>query len=264
MMIQQEPSQYRLERLSYGTRLYVSDAHRFGTDAFLLAGFAAPRPKDRCCDLGAGCGIIPFIWCDKGPPASILAVELQEEGVALMRRSAALNGLEKQITPLHGDLRTLHSDKAGTFDLVSCNPPYKAASTGILSQTHSDRIARHETACTSRDVAQAAARLLRFGGRLCVCQRPERLCDVLEAMRGSGIEPKRLRFVQQRPDTPPWLFLAEGKKGGKPFLRVERPLIIEGEGGFSRELLDLYGKRDNLPRVQKKNPGTPGEKEEQA
>ncbi len=80
-----------------------------------------------------------------------------------------------------------------------------------------------------------------------MCQRPERLCDVLEAMRQNGIEPKRLRFVHQRPDTAPWLFLAEGKKGAKPFLQVEKPFLIEGEGGFSRELLDLYGKEDNLP-----------------
>ncbi len=237
-----------IEQLSHGTRLYVSDAHKFGTDAFLLAGFSAPRHKDACCDLGSGCGIIPFIWCDVYKPKRIAAVELQEQGAQLMHRSVALNGLDGVVTPLQADLRNLNGVlEAGVFDVVSCNPPYKAAQTGILSDTKSDRIARHETMCTAYDVAKAAARLLRFGGRLCICQRPERLCDVLEAMRQNGIEPKRVRFVQQRPDTAPWLFLAEGKKGAKPFLQVEKPFLIEGEGGFSRELLDLYGKEDNLP-----------------
>lgn len=33
-------------------------------------------------------------------------------------------------------------------------------------------------------------------------------------------------------------------------MRVERPLVIQGEGGFSRELLDIYGKADNLRAVQ--------------
>jgi tRNA1(Val) A37 N6-methylase TrmN6 len=65
-------------------------------------------------------------------------------------------------------------------------------------------------------------------------------------MRHEKLEPKRLRFVQQRPDTPPWLFLLEGRRGGKPFLQVDAPLIIEGEGGFSPELLRIYQKEHNL------------------
>lgn len=65
-------------------------------------------------------------------------------------------------------------------------------------------------------------------------------------MREAGLEPKRLRMVQQCPDTAPWLFLLEGRKGGKPFLTVEPPLIIEGPGGFSREVLDIYQKEENL------------------
>ena len=102
--------------------------------------------------------------------------------------------------------------------------------------------------CSLDDLCAAAARLLKFGGRLCICQRPERLCDAICAMRDHGMEPKRLRFVTQRPGRPPWLFLLEGKKGAKPFLQVEKDLIIEGPGGFSREVLDIYRKKDNQVR----------------
>ena len=38
----------------------VNDTHRFGTDAVLLADFAAPKSRDVACDMGTGCGIIPF------------------------------------------------------------------------------------------------------------------------------------------------------------------------------------------------------------
>lgn len=114
---------------------------------------------------------------------------------------------------------------------------------GILSEWESEKIARHETQCSLADVVAAAARLLKFGGRFCLCQRPERLCDVLTLLRQQGLEPKRVRFVQQRPGSAPWLFLCEGKKGAKPFLQVEAPLLIEGEDGFSEELLKIYGKR---------------------
>ena len=44
-----------------GIKIYVSDDHRFGTDAFLLADFARARHKDIVCDLGTGCGIIAVL-----------------------------------------------------------------------------------------------------------------------------------------------------------------------------------------------------------
>ena len=55
------------------------------------------------------------------------------------------------------------------------------------------------------------------------------------------IEPKWVRFVQKRGDTAPWLFLAEGRKGAKRFLKVEPPLLIQDENGeFSPELKKIY------------------------
>ena len=64
---------------------------------------------------------------------------------------------------------------------------------------------------------------------------------MLLAMRQAGLEPKRLRWVQQRPGRAPWLFLAEGKAGGKPGLTVEPPLTVESpEGGYSDEMKMIY------------------------
>ena len=67
------------------------------------------------------------------------------------------------------------------------------------------------------------------------------LADVLEAMRKNRIEPKRLRFVQKNGSSPPWLFLAEGRLGGRPFLQIEAPLLMEDEPGKpSREIERIY------------------------
>ena len=41
-------------------KMYVSDDHRFGTDAFLLAYYAGVKPDSIVCDLCTGCGIIPL------------------------------------------------------------------------------------------------------------------------------------------------------------------------------------------------------------
>ena len=103
-------------------------------------------------------------------------------------------------------------------------------------------IARHEMLCTIDDVCRCAKKNLKFGGRLCICNRPERLCDIMTAMRASGIEPKRLRTVHKNPECPPWLILVEGKKGGKPFVQIEKPLYVRSaDGGNSAEMKRIYG-----------------------
>ncbi|MEF9852609.1 MAG: methyltransferase [Hydrogenoanaerobacterium sp.] len=235
---------YETEDLGAGISVCVTPQHKFGTDAFLLSSFSAHRRNDIACDLGTGCGIIPLLWFKNEPPKEVYAVDIQEKAIEQLKLSVELNGLGTRLKPVLGDLKALGGAlPVGTFSLVTCNPPYKVCGTGFLSEGTPEQIARHEVMCNINDVCAAAAQLLKFGGRLCLCQRPERLLDVLEAMRKNAVEPKLVRFVQQRGDKAPWLFLVRGQKGGKPCLKVEKPLIIEGGGrdGFSDELLKIYG-----------------------
>ena len=77
---------------------------------------------------------------------------------------------------------------------------------------------------------------------MCICHRPERLCDIFVKMREKGIEPKRIRFVSQMPGKAPWLVLVEGRTGGKPFLTVEKELYIQNpDGSDSEDILKIYG-----------------------
>lgn len=234
-----------IEPFGGGIKIIVSDEHKFWTDTILLADFAMPKKNDKkVCDLGSGCGPIPLIWIRKGSAASITAVEIQENACDMFRRSLLLNNISDNIEIINSDLRDLKGKTAASaYDLVVCNPPYKAEGTGIKSNSESHLIARHESMCTMDDIAACARSLLRFSGRFCMCQRPERLCDVIAAMRNNDIEPKRLRFVQQRKTKPPKLFLIEGKRGGRPGgLIIEPVLFIENENGdFSEEMISIYG-----------------------
>ncbi len=210
-------------------KLIVSPAHTFGTDACLLAAFALPRKNERCIDLGAGCGVIPFWWLSRGI-RRVTALELQEKATDQLRRSAALSGVADRINVVRADLRDAKTlFPAGSFDRVSMNPPYTKAGHGIASAAPADRLARHETGVTLEEVCEAAAYLVRFGGSFSICLRPERLTDAMCAMRSAGLEPKRLRFVQKTAGTAPWLFLLEGKKGRAPGLRVEAPFVMYTE-----------------------------------
>lgn len=229
-------------------RLCISREHRFGTDAFLLAAFARPRRGDRACDLCSGCGIIPLLWLrQERRPAVAYGVELMEQAAEQMAVTVRENRLEGLLVPIHRDLRQLEAGdiSPASLDLVSCNPPYYLPGTGAPAQSPHRLAARHQVACDFPAVAGAAARLLRYGGRFCLCGRPQQLPDAMEALRGAGLEPKRLRLVQKLSGTPPWLFLLEGRKGGRPSLRVEAPLLMENPGGgFTREVLAIYGKED--------------------
>ena len=234
----------RLEPLGGGMEVFVSSNHSFGTDTVILAAFSLPKAGERACDLGTGCGTIPLIWCRNLSLSHIAAVDISTEASLLLNRSVAKNGLQDTITVLNCDLRHLNKVLAkSSYDIVVCNPPYKAAGAGLENPIYEQTVARHEAECSLDDIVSCAAALLRFGGRFCICQRPERLCDVMETMRRHSIEPKRLRLVQQRPNKAPKLFLLEGRRGGKKGGLVCEPVLMieDGSGGFSEEMLQIYG-----------------------
>ena len=233
-------SEYSFEKLSDTVWVCASEDHRFGTDAFLLTDFTKYKKNDLVCELGTGCGIISLIMSRENAPSKIYAVDIQENAIEQLKLGIEKSGLSN-IVPVCADLKILwHDAPLGKCSLVVCNPPYKAANAGIESGLTSQRIARHEILCNINDVCRAASRLLRFGGRLCMCNRPERLADVISAMKANDIEPKLLRFVSNRSDQAPWLFLIEGKKGSKPYMKVAPSLYMQGDDGYSDEVKKIY------------------------
>lgn len=210
------------ERLPNGRVLFTDGNHAAGTDAVLLAAFARVHDGDRVCDLGCGCGILSFLLPDT---VTVDAVDCQSTAVELTRRGVDINGLSHRVTVYEQRWEAL-TLPAGSYDAVLCNPPYFSEHSGRMSDNPIRRTARHETGETLSAVCGAAARLLRFGGRLFLCHRPERFPDVLESLRLAGLEPKRLQLVQARPDTAPFLLLCEALRGGRPGLSVLPAAIL--------------------------------------
>lgn len=234
------------ENIGSDIHICLSKEHRFGTDAFLLANFSKARHKDKCADFCSGCGIIAFLLQKYFAPTKIYAIEIQEKAFDQINFSIEKSNL-KNVEAYNTDLKSWKSPCE--LDIITCNPPYKIENTGIVSSDTAAKIARHEIMCTLDDVCKSAAKSLKFGGKLCICNRPERLCDIFFAMRNNGIEPKRIRFVQKKADTAPWLVLCEGNKGGKPFLTVEKPFLMQNfDGTESNEVKNLYSYTDEDTR----------------
>lgn len=232
------------EELKPGGLRFVWADHLFrpGTDTFLLSSLPRLRPGLRVCDLGCGTGLLGFLLLQRQPDLRIAGLDIQLEAAALARRAAAENGLTERLDFRCGDLRHVRGIfPTGCFDLVVCNPPYYPPAGGKLSADGARRTARSETEASLADLCAAASYLLRWGGKFCLVHKPERLADVLCALRDAGTEAKRLRFVHSRAADPPSLFLAEGCRGGRPGITVEPPLILQnGDGTPTAELNAIY------------------------
>lgn len=231
----------RAHRLPGGTAVYTAAAHTFGVDSLLLAAYSIPRPGEKACDLGTGCGIIPLKWYDMGWRGEVTGVEIAPGAAALFANAIRDNGFDG-MRSVQADLRRFGT--AGYFDRVCMNPPYFKG--GPPSPDPERDRARQETGCTLAEVVGTASRLLKNGGRFFLCYRPERIAELFYWMKDLGIEPKRLRPVRQRPESPaPWLFLVQGKKGARPGLLWEPELVMEdGRGAPSLELLEIYGREE--------------------
>ena len=226
--------------LGDGKSIYVSSTHTFGTDAVLLSHFAAPKKGERALDIGTGCGIIPFLWLRDNPDLNVCAAEIQKEGADLCELTCQKNGFNLKVFNI--DIRQNNFEK-NSFDLISCNPPYKTENGGLISPTAARAKQRHELTLTLSDLAAVSKSLLRFGGRLCMCIRTERFCEAITVLQNEGLAAKRVRFVAKNEKSEPSLCLIQAKKGAKQGVRIAPTLFTHRQDGSpTAEMAKIYKK----------------------
>lgn len=200
-----------------------TDGLTFGTDALLLAGYITGKHK-HACELGGGSGIISMLLLTRGKAEKIDAYEIQEEYAALIRRNAEYNSLSDSLTAICADVRGITTDEV--CDAVFTNPPYMKSNSGQNNTLDKKAIARHEICGDIGDFCLAAKRKLKYGGSFYAVYRPDRLCDLLSAMREHTLEPKRMTFVHADTESEASMVLIEAKRGGRSGMMLTKPLII--------------------------------------
>lgn len=218
----------------------LSSQFPLGTDAMLLADFAKDC-RGAVCDLCAGCGQVGLLLAAQGH-TDITCVELQSDACTQAQHNVDENGLTDRMRVICGDLREIRALLPhGSFETVVCNPPYYPAGSGFAAKNDAIAISRTELCCTLDDVCTAAAWLLRTGGSFCLVHKPERLTDVLLALRSHRLEPKLLRFIRHRADAPCSLILVKAAAGGKPGLSYAPTLtMFEADGTPGEEYRRIY------------------------
>ena len=220
-----------------------TDGFCFGMDAVLLSGFASVKPGERALDLGTGTGIIPLLLSAKTKGDHFTGLEIQTEIMKMAQRSVALNGLEKKIDIIQGDIKEASRIfGAASFDVVTSNPPYMNDAHGLKNPGDVKAISRHEVLCTLEDVVREGTKALKSGGRFYMVHRPHRLAEIITVMRQYKLEPKRMKFVHPFADKDANMVLIEAVRGGGAWLKLEPPVIVYKEPGvYTDEIYEIYG-----------------------
>lgn len=224
----------RLDDLEIGGFRLIQrpDAFRFGTDSVLLAHFAAPKRNERVVDLGCGTGAIGTLMIAHGENVSVDAVEIQPEIADMARRSAILNGISDRMSVLCADMREVwRTLGAGKYSRVVCNPPYHKVGTGFESANASSAMARQDGSIAIEEVARAAAKLLKTGGRFCAVFPASRAFELMRAMDDASLAPKRIQTVHGVAGRKPKLILIDAVKEGGAGLDWLEPLVLQNADG---------------------------------
>lgn len=199
----------------------------FGTDAFLLASFIKPQRNAVAVELGGGTGIISLLCASREKFSKIYCLEIQSDFADLISRNAKLNGFDNKVISICNDVRSVKSADVGyEVDTVFSNPPYMKADSGKRNEHDEKYIARHEVCGDINDFCACAKRLLKHGGFFYCVWRPDRLIDLVCAMRENNLEPKEICFVHANTGSAPSMVLVKAKKGASSGAIIYEPLFL--------------------------------------
>ena len=198
------------------TRLY-----RFTSDSVLLSKFAHAKKNDVVADFCAGSGIVAFHFYAlnraKLRDLRFTLFEMQPELAALSQKTAEINGFDN-FNVVQGRLQDIPKEYNEKFSLVLCNPPYENG--GFDNDEYFKAVCRKEITINLKEIARAANFALKFGGRLCMLHRADRLAEVCYTLHEAKLEVKKIQFVGGRYGSKPYLVMVEAVKGGKPHTEI--------------------------------------------
>ncbi|MBQ3080292.1 MAG: tRNA1(Val) (adenine(37)-N6)-methyltransferase [Clostridia bacterium] len=220
-----------------------TDAFRFGTDAVLLSDFVLLKKGERLIDLGTGTGAIAILAAAHHKENRIDAVEIQEDMAEMAARSVSLNNLQDRVFVHALDMRDAPKNLGyGAFDAAVCNPPYSKEGAALASVRDNQRLSRHEGDITIEEICKTAAKLLKTGGRFSVVFPAQRMFEMMSAMQGARLAPKRVRTVHGTSLHAPRLVLIDSVKEGGAQLHWMPPLILKNiDGTYTEEWKRIYG-----------------------
>jgi len=241
-------SNERLDDLELDDLMIIQkeNGYKFSTDSVLLSDFAKVKPSNFYVDLCSGSGVVAILVAHKNNAQNVLAVEIQQEMSEMAVRSVEYNDLSSRINVLNENLNKLPEILGyEKVDVITVNPPYNEV--GETSSQNEIAIATHEICTNLSEICLTCSKILKYGGKVYMVHRADRLADILVELRKNKIEPKVLRFVYPKKDKQPNVVLIEAKKGAQSGLKFISPLILNNDDGSETdELKRIYNRKNNL------------------
>jgi len=176
-----------------------------------------------------------MIIAARHPSIRVTGIEIQARLAEIARENVRLNGLEEQIDILEGNIDRIRDFfRAGSFDHVVSNPPFRNPDAGRLCINSQEAVARHEIFTDMSRILSAARYLLHPGGRVSLIYSAERAASALARMHLNRLEPKRLRMIHPTHGEPARMFLVEGCRDAGEEISIETPVFLDRWKGLSR------------------------------
>ena len=212
----------REEILDNNIKVYQDDElYTFTSDSVLLSKFAVVKKGDIVADFCAGSGVVGLNLMALNPMLikSLTFFELQAPLFNLCKKSIVENGLSDTCLAINTRLQDIDKSYNERFSLIVCNPPYMKVGHGENNQFEQKALCKSEIALSLEELCFTFNRCLKFGGRVCLVHRADRLVEVITQLKNNNIEPKKLQFVCSG-EKEPYLFILEGVKGGKSGIKI--------------------------------------------
>ena len=229
--------------LGYKDTYIIQDTEmfNFSLDSVLLPNFVTLNPKTKkILDIGTGNAPIPLILSKK-TNSKIIGVEIQKDVFELAKESIKINNLEEQIEIVNEDINEFYKKiESDTFDVITCNPPF--FKNVKLNQSDYKVYARHEKTLNLEQIFKISKKLLKNNGVIAIVNRPERLIEIITAMKENNIEPKKMQLIYPFKDKEANVLLIEGRKNGKSGLKILPPLYTHDKNGeYTWEIKKYFG-----------------------
>ncbi len=215
------------------------DYFNFSLDSVLLPNFIKINSSvKKILDLGTGNAPIPMILSTM-TDAELYGIELQKDIYYLAVESLKINHLENRIKIINDNMKYLDKYfEPNSFDIILSNPPYfKLNEKSNINNNIQKTIARHEKEITLKELVEIAKKYLKNNGTFAIVHRTDRLIEIIEEFRKNNIEPKRIQIIYPKENTESNMVLIEGRKNGKPGLKILEPLIAHKENGEYTDII---------------------------
>ena len=204
--------------------------YRAGLDAALLAAACDAKTGERALEAGCGAGAVLLQAWARRPKVRFTGVERDPAALALAGENLALNGAERAVTVIAGDVgRPFSALRLAPFEAVLANPPFFDDPSTLRAPSPDKAaawMAEGGLAAWTRFLLKAAAE----GGTLTLIHRADRLADIL-ALLAPKAGSFQVRPIHPYADAPAKRVLVRAVKTGRAPLKLLPPLVLHDRTG---------------------------------